>query len=482
VVTSLLPAADASASPSELGPRERLGRLVNPPRLNGLDIARGLAILGMVAAHLGDFPPFTWSDPFIYLNIVHGNSSILFAVLAGISIALLTGRERIPQPEDVPRLRLALIGRGAAIFTIGLALELLGVGIAVILTFYGLMYVAAIPVLRLRPSRLLLCALLLALCGPVLITLLEVLSLGAYGAGSDLVAVGIYRFTTWAPLMLVGMALGRLPLTRPRIAGLISGIGAALALAGALLGLLLGAVLGFLLPEFEEYSSWYSSSWDSSSSGSSSYEGEAPMVPFEEIDGTGLLCYPAMPYDPSVYCEPENHPWADESGSSSSYWDEYGGDWSTYPENLAAMDPLAMLLYSVASPAPHSGSVLEIFTSGGLALCVIGVSTLISRPLRWALLPLSAIGAMPLTVYTLHALVILALTGPAGYLTSNLACVLLILGLAAASTAWAAFLGRGPLERLTGRSARWFSHDPAPGPLTGGTSGATGPGQPVTRS
>ena len=112
MVTSLLPPASAPAASLTVGPRERLARLVNPPRLNGLDIARGLAILGMVAAHLGDFPPFAWSDPFSYLNIVNGNSSILFAVLAGISIALLTGRERIPQPEDLPRLRLALVGRG----------------------------------------------------------------------------------------------------------------------------------------------------------------------------------------------------------------------------------------------------------------------------------------------------------------------------------------------------------------------------------
>ena len=483
MVTSLLPPASAPAASLTVGPRERLARLVNPPRLNGLDIARGLAILGMVAAHLGDFPLFAWSDPFSYLNIVHGNSSILFAVLAGISIALLTGRERIPQPEDLPRLRLALVGRGAAIFAIGLALELLGVGIAVILTFYGLLYVAAIPVLRLRPSRLIQCAIPLALFGPILITLLETLSLGAYGAGSNLLIVGIYPLTTWAPLTLVGMALGRLPLTRPRTAGLITAIGATLAITGTLLGLALSAALGVLLPEYQEYSSWsstgYSSSWESSSKGSTGYEDEVPMVPFDEIDGTGLLCYPAMPYDPTVYCEPQDYDetWIDESSSSSSYWDDYGADWSTYPERLSDMAPLPMLIGSVVSTAPHSGSVLEIFTSGGLALFIIGASTLLSRPLRWVLLPLSAIGAMPLTAYTLHALVILALTGPAGYLTSNPACLLLILGLAIACTTWAAFLGRGPLERFTARTARWLSPQPTPHHRTETATTATDPHQ-----
>ncbi|WP_344353760.1 heparan-alpha-glucosaminide N-acetyltransferase domain-containing protein [Brachybacterium phenoliresistens] len=454
-MTSPSAAALAPAAPFTPGPRARLGRLVSPPRLNGLDIARGLAVLGMVTAHLGDIPPFRWSSPLSYLTIVHGNSSILFAVLAGISIALLTGRERIPRPEDLPRLRLSLVGRGAAIFAVGLALEMTGVGIVVILTFYGLMYVSAIPVLRLRPSRLILCAIPLALFGPVLVALLEALSLGAYGAGSSLLMVGVYRFTTWAPLMLVGMALGRLPLTQPRVAGLITAIGATLAIAGTICGAALGSALGFLVPEF--------SSGYASSSSSESFEDAEHMVPFEDVDGTGLLCYPPAPYDPSVYCEPEGYgqAWGTGSSSSSYSWDEDMG-WSTYPDRLAEMRPFEMIVVSVTSSAPHSGSVLETFTSGGFALFVIGVSLLLSRPLRWVLLPVAAIGAMPLTAYTLHALVILALTGPAGSLSSNLACLLLVLGLAIACLAWAAFLGRGPLERAAARSAACFAAQSAP--------------------
>jgi uncharacterized membrane protein len=121
----------------ETGPRQRLRALVSPPRINALDIARALAILGMIGAHVGDIPPFDLTWPPSYLAVVHGHSSMLFAVLAGVSIALVTGRQRIPAPAELPRLRFALLGRGMTIFLLGLLLELVGTGVAVILTFYG---------------------------------------------------------------------------------------------------------------------------------------------------------------------------------------------------------------------------------------------------------------------------------------------------------------------------------------------------------
>ena len=56
------------------------------------------------------------------------------------------------------------------------------------------------------------------------------------------------------------------------------------------------------------------------------------------------------------------------------------------------MDPAWELGESVISLTPHSGSTLEIFRSGGIALAVIGGLLLIARPLRWVLLPLSLPG------------------------------------------------------------------------------------------
>src|SRR5690606_26645416 len=53
----------------------------------GIDLARGLAVFGMFAAHLlVTAPCFSWSDPGTWTAAVHGNSSILFATLAGVSL------------------------------------------------------------------------------------------------------------------------------------------------------------------------------------------------------------------------------------------------------------------------------------------------------------------------------------------------------------------------------------------------------------
>jgi len=153
-----------------------------PPRILGLDVARGLAILGMAGAHVGVTEAFEWGDPTTWTDLVHGRSSILFALLAGVSIALMTGRDVLPERERLPSIRLNLVGRGAVIFVIGLALELLNTPIAVILTLYGLLYVAVIPVLRWRPRRLLLGAAVLALAGPALLALLSAVALQPFEA------------------------------------------------------------------------------------------------------------------------------------------------------------------------------------------------------------------------------------------------------------------------------------------------------------
>lgn len=45
------------------------------------------------------------------------------------------------------------------------------------------------------------------------------------------------------------------------------------------------------------------------------------------------------------------------------------------------MDPGWWILASLVSLEPHSGSTVGIVRSGGLALCVIGVLLLLTRPL-----------------------------------------------------------------------------------------------------
>ena len=162
---------------------QRLRAFGRPPRVVALDIARGLAVLGMAAAHTVSLPgEIRLNDPSTWVEIVSGRSSILFAVLAGISIAIMTGRTRIPADTEIGRLRLQLVARGLVIFAIGLALELLGTSIAVILTFYGAVYAVAILFIGVRVRNLLIWAAVLAVAGPALTGAL--LALSASGSGA----------------------------------------------------------------------------------------------------------------------------------------------------------------------------------------------------------------------------------------------------------------------------------------------------------
>ena len=430
-----------------------------PPRIMGLDVARALAVLGMVGAHIGAAPDLDWGNPDTWGGIVHGRSSILFAVLAGVSIALMTGRTRIPEPERMPGIRLNLLGRGAAIFIIGIALELLGTPIAVILTVYGMLYVAAIPFLRWRPSSLLLAAGGLAILGPPLLAGLQVVTLGASGPGVDLVVFGTYPITVWMAFVLAGMAIGRMPLDRVRTAAWMLLAGVVISVAGYGLGAA-GAAL--------------SSPVDGAGfvSGESSIS-EVPEgvygVPADELDFTGMLCddyqdgyitcYTDGASEGSIIDEDGNP--VDGEGMEIVAEDE-GTGWAAYPDLVAAQQPELMIVGQVFAVEPHSGGVAEVLGSGGFAVAVIALCLLASRPLRWALVPLAALGSMPLTAYAGHIVAIVAIAGPREFISDAAAWGWFSLVLVVAATLWAMFFGRGPLERLVGRSANAMASVPKP--------------------
>lgn len=352
---------------AENNPLRRFGR---PPRIMGLDVARALAVIGMVGAHMGEFGEIDIWQPSTYFGIAHGRSSILFAVLAGVSVALMTGRTRIPERERMPVIRLQLFARGTTIFLIGLFCELLGAPVAVILTFYGLLYVAIMPFLRMRIATLVGIALGLALFGPMLMGVLEAATADAYMPGANLVLFGTYPLSVWLPLMLVGLAIGRLRLDSNRVAAALLGVGAAVSgIAYAL-----SAVLG---------------------------GGEGASV--------------AGPYSTEV----------------EDYWGL--GD---------------ILVRSLVASYPHSGGTLEIFGSGGFAIATIGLCLLLAKPLRWLLIPLAALGAMPLTAYTGHLVIMVLVWGPGNLPESNAAWGWTALGLIVGCTLLMLLLGRGPLEQL----------------------------------
>ena len=124
-------------------------------RLAGIDAARGLALLGMMATHL--LPTFesnaALTPTWVGLTF-SGRAAALFAVLAGIGLALSTGKQ---QPLDGPGLTAARRGiamRALVIAVVGLALGGLDVNIAVILVHYAVLFLCILPFIGLRLKAL----------------------------------------------------------------------------------------------------------------------------------------------------------------------------------------------------------------------------------------------------------------------------------------------------------------------------------------
>jgi uncharacterized membrane protein len=231
------PGAMTAAPPPDPVPRRapEARRIQRPGRVTGLDLARALAVFGMLGAHFGAVPADVAAAPSNWLGAVNGRSSILFAVLAGVSVALLTGRTLAPAGKDLVRARTRLLVRAAWVFAIGAALEALGTDIDVILGVYAVLFVLALPFLRWPPRRLLLAAAVLAVLTPPTALLLTV---AAQATGLEespvarLMLNGPYPALIWWTFILIGMAVGRSELRSPRVRTLLLRGGATLAVLG----------------------------------------------------------------------------------------------------------------------------------------------------------------------------------------------------------------------------------------------------------
>lgn len=348
----------------------RWDRLNGPRRIGGIDLARGLAVLGMFAAHLLAVPELVYADPATWFGIVHGRSSILFATLAGVSIGLLSGGARPVAGDALRTARRRLIVRAGFLWLLGVILIATEVPVYVILPAYALLFLLAIPLITLRAGVLLPLAAVLALIMPFIQVWLDGLSLWHDEAGYELELVlgWHYPFTTWIAFVVAGLGVARLGLRRTIVQVWMLVAGAALAAAAYGLDAATGR---------------------------------------DEV-------------------------------SDASFW---GQLWTAQA---------------------HSSGLLEIVGSGGFALAVIGASLLLCRtPARFVVLPLRAVGAMPLTAYTAQivgwAIVAGSVLGETDDLIGFRALapfwpftVWTIIG----CTAWALLLGRGPLEWLIDRAAR----------------------------
>jgi len=366
------PTARTSAATKASYLPTRWQRLNGPQRIAGVDLARGLAVLGMIAAHvLWIDDPFDWGDPSTWAAVVHGRSSILFATLAGVSIGLVTGGTTPIVGDAMRTARLRLIVRACLLWLLGLVLIGTGVPVYVILPAYAVLFLLSLPFLGLGARQVLVLAAVLAIVMPFVQVVFEALPVWSSPAGNDLsLAIGWhYPFPVWIAFLLAGLGVARAGILRLRVQVWMVAVGAALALIG--------------------------------------YGMDA---------ATG----------------------ADLKAEETSLW---GAVWTS---------------------RPHSTGLLEVIGSGGFAISLIGVCLLLCRTLlTWLVLPVRAVGAMPLTAYTAQLLVwaivaaaVLGDTGDLAGFRDLEPFPALVLWIVLGCTAWALLVGRGPLEWAFDRVAR----------------------------
>ncbi len=368
-------------------------------RVVGIDAARGLALMGLLATHLFPDVHEDTGEPTLARELFAGDSAALFVLLAGVGLALSTGGR-------VPRQGLRMAADRAGLAVRAVLVGLVGMAVAMlmpadppahgILLYFAAYFLLAIPFLRRGPRTLFLSAAACVIVSPVLMQRLHPVmpessvyehTLGTLvtepaGVASELLLVGTYPALVYMAFILTGMGLGRLDLHRPRVQAAIAGVGAGLAvLANALSHVLLRVAGGY-----------------------ESLLGTPGM--------TGDALDEALAFGPDVLPD-------------ASWW------W-------------------LVIATPHSNTPFAVASSLGMALLVLGLVLLVAPMLGRLLAPLTAMGAMTMTLYTAH---LVALSFEVHYDQPVLWYVVQLSVAVIFATAWSRWLGKGPLERVMSAGA-----------------------------
>lgn len=198
-------------------------------RLFGPDLARGIALLGMFAAHVV-FDPDE--------NVYDGRSAILFATIAGVSLGLITGGATPPPrgSRAIPRGAVAL--RGLALIVIGVFLTVVvQPPLSVILDYYGFAFLLLVPLLFL--SRVVLAGVAVAVVAvmPALVAFLrETWTLEQTPPPlqpfAEWLVFGTYPMAIWIVFPIAGLICARSDLRRLRTRLIMLGAGVLAAVGG----------------------------------------------------------------------------------------------------------------------------------------------------------------------------------------------------------------------------------------------------------
>ncbi|RIX36775.1 DUF418 domain-containing protein [Corynebacterium falsenii] len=363
-------------------------------RFAGIDLARAIAVLGMFCMHTfaHRYPDNDW------LALFDGRASVLFAVLAGISVVFLTRRRRGLAMD------LSLAIRGVLLFALGIALSQPSVGPIVILTTYGALYVLFAPwMYRLPTWGLAVLTGVTAVGSPILTWVVrphldappmfgtaltpEMLAEHEWSeATQTLFFTGLFPVVTWVPIFAAGMMIG-LCLFRVREVHLwLMAVGVILA----------AVAMGI-------------SRW------------------FLQVSDLTQRVIDANPNGLAGAVEMFDHAYGIPPGQTAGWLWVY---------------------------VPHSGSIVEIVASIGVSAAVIGACLALCSRVTWPLYPLRALGRMPLTAYTAH-IIFLGYLAEQGHNIAepNYSWINLLVPIGFA-TVWFWFFRRGPMEALLTRTSR----------------------------
>ncbi|WP_242907754.1 DUF418 domain-containing protein [Actinomadura terrae] len=208
-------------------------------RFLGLDLARCLAVFGMYVAHVGP-DPAEGGPSGVLAELTHGRSMALFALLGGVTLVIIGGRTTPKTGRSGRQAAAKVVIRAVILLVLGTALTRTGTPVDVVLAYYGVFFLLALPLIRLRARTLALIAIVWALVGPQLSYLLrDILDDFTSGGGPlvhmgggklvDLLFTGNYPALTYMPFLLAGMALGRLDLASKAVHARVAALGGALA-------------------------------------------------------------------------------------------------------------------------------------------------------------------------------------------------------------------------------------------------------------
>jgi len=376
---------------------------VQKRRVVGIDAARGVALLGMMAVH-ALYAADAQGNPTMSFSIAGGRAAALFAVLAGVGISITTGRRRVRRGPEGWAAAASLVARALALAAIGLILGYEDAQFGtVILVYYGALFLLAIPLVFLPTRTVMVTGVVIAFAVPVLSQLVRgglpaplydhpTVSYLMQSPGrvlADVFLTGEYPALPWLTYVCAGLVIGRLRLSKLTVARRLLGTGVAMAVVAKFVAWVALGQLG----------------------GSDRIFAAAQGTAMTKVQVSELLAF--------------------------------GGDGIT---------PLSTWWW-LATAAPHTSTPLDLIHTTGTAMAVIGLMLLLTdaaKPARAALAasllkPLRTAGAMTLTLYSAHIVFMNSsldnFSAVSGYILQIVVAMIFAL-------VWSSMKGKGPLESL----------------------------------